>query len=287
MYLIHHTSELLLPTGKYIPASAIKPGMQVFKGNGQRAHIKSKSTCHLPEPPMSFQIQHWPSPIVATHDQTFLSSGKHFRQLDTILLPRHDFMLPTNLDWDIPSTLQLSTSNTYIVGSYLLGYALGVAYMTYNGDDRMLVIRDPCTRKQFLKYMKMHGFLVSADAHKIYVDESTAELFDLISKGNSIPNLILAKNKEYSYGIYTGIMDVIKVNQSLSFETFKSMFVLMLLAGCFGENDIHNSQEYMYFNCNDTVSLSRKPTKDFIKLELIDDDTSSGLIVNNTVFGSL
>jgi hypothetical protein len=260
--------------------------MQVFKGNGKRVHVKSSSPCTLRGTPLSFQVQHWPSPIVASPHQTFLSSGAKFRQLDEILLPRHDLILPTKLDWDVPSTIQLNTENAYISGSYLLGYALGVAYMTYNEQDRMLVIRDACTRKQFIKYMKMYGFFVSAEFHKVYVDESIAELFDVIAKGNSIPNLILAQNKEYCYGIYTGIMEVIEANQSLSFETFKSMFVLILLSGCFDENGIHSYTDYMYFKCNNIVSLEQKPNASFVKLELVDDD-ATGLVVNNTVFGSL
>lgn len=209
-----------------------------------------------------------------------------FQKLDDILLPGRDLTLPTKLDWDIPFTLQINTENAYITNSYLLGYVLGVAYMTYNPQDRMLIIRDNCTRKQFIKYMKMYGFFVSAESHKVFVDEATAELFDVIAKGNSIPNLILAQNKEYCYGIYTGIMEVIESNQSLSFETFKSMFVLMLLSGCFGENGIHSSNEYMYFKPLNAVSLSHKPNHSFIRVEVVDDD-GSGVVVNNTVFGSL
>lgn len=285
MYLIHQTSELLLPSGKYLPVPAVRPGMKVFKGNGRTVHVKSNTPIKLSKSPQAFQIQHWPSPIVTTPTQTFYSC-KTFKTLDEIIRPCHDFMLPTKLDWDIPATIQLSTENAYISGSYLLGYALGVAYMTYNPQDRMLVIRDPCTRKQFLKYMKMYGFFVTADSYKIFIDEETAELFDTISKGNSIPDLILAKNPEYCYGIYTGIMEVIQANQSLSFETFKSMFVLMLLSGCHGESEIHSSKEHMYFRCLDTVSTTLRPTDAFYRIELTETDDGSGIIVNNTVFGS-
>lgn len=287
MYLLHHTSELLLPSGNYLPAPALRPSMKIFKGNGKPVHVKSATLLELSKTPQAFQVQHWPSPIVSVPEQTFLSLNK-FKTLPEIIRPCHDLMLPTKLDWDIPSTIQLSTGNAYITGSYLLGYALGVAYMTYNPQDRMLVIRDPCTRKQFLKYMKMYGFFVTAESHKIFIDEETAELFDIISKGNSIPDLILAKNPEYCYGIYTGIMEVIEANQSLSFETFKSMFVLMLLSGCYGESGIHSSKEHMYFTCNNTLPVNLRPNNKFYKLELAEEiDDGSGIIVNNTVFGSL
>ena len=287
MYLLHQTSELLLPSGQYLSASAIRPGMKVFKGNGKPVHVKTNTPYATTRSPQSFHIQHWPAPIVAVPEQTFLSH-QTFKTLEEILRPCHDLMLPTKLDWDIPSSIQLSTGNAYINGSYLLGYALGVAYMTYNPQDRILVIRDPCTRKQFIKYMKKYGFFVTTDSYKVYIDEETAELFDIISKGNCIPKLILAKNPEYCYGIYTGIMEVIQVNQSLSFETFKSMFVLMLLSGCHEESDIHSYKEYIYFKCNNTVSTALRPTPTLYRLELAEEfDDGTGIIVNNTVFGSL